>query len=140
LSMSITLTENFQHNGPLMLIPGSHLQYAVCEGATPENNFLTSLKAQRYGIPSNTCLQSMVEKGGIESVVGKPGSVTIFDCNLMHGSNSNITPHARSNAFFVYNALSNRVLRPFSDLDPRPEHICSRKTISPIISTAKVLK
>jgi len=138
LSISISLTENFHHNGPLMFVPGSHLQYAVCEGSTPKNHFLSSLKAQEYGIPSNDCLQTLIEKGDIVSIVSKPGSVTVFDCNLIHGSNSNITPHARSNAFFVYNSVNNKVVSPFSGLLPRPEHICSRNKINPIISTAKV--
>ena len=132
LSMSITLTENFDCNGPLMLIPGSHKQYVVCEGETPENHHLASLKKQEYGVPSDDCLKILAAQGGIVSATGKPGSVIVFDCNMMHGSNGNITPFPRSNAFFVYNALSNKVVNPFSAQAPRPEHICARKNIIPI--------
>lgn len=32
LSISLTLTENYEYNGPLMVIPGSHKVYATCEG------------------------------------------------------------------------------------------------------------
>ncbi|MFT5118667.1 MAG: ectoine hydroxylase [Kiritimatiellia bacterium] len=129
LSMSITLTENFEYNGPLMLIPRSHKQYVVCEGETPENHYLASLKKQEYGVPSDDCLKSLVTQGDIVSVTGKPGSVIVFDCNTMHGSNGNITPFPRANVFFVYNALSNKVGKPFSALKPRPEHICARENI-----------
>lgn len=132
LSMSITLTENFDCNGPLMLIPGSHKQYVVCEGETPKDHYLTSLKKQEYGVPSDDCLETLVAQGGIVSAAGKPGSVIVFDCNLMHGSNGNITPFPRSNAFFVYNALSNKVVNPFCAQTPRPEHVCTRKNIIPI--------
>lgn len=70
LSMSITLTENFEHNGPLMLIPGSHKQYVVCEGETPDNHYLASLKKQEYGVPSDSCLKTLVKEEGIVSAHG----------------------------------------------------------------------
>ena len=132
LSMSITLTENFDHNGPLMLIPGSHKQYVVCEGETPDKHYLASLKKQEYGVPADNCLEALVAQGGIVSATSKPGSVIVFDCNVMHGSNGNITPFPRSNVFFVYNAISNKVVKPFCEKAPRPEHICTRENIRPI--------
>lgn len=132
LSMSITLTENFVYNGPLMLIPRSHRDYAVCTGETPENHFKKSLKAQEYGVPDDAILSSWVEQHGIEVATGKPGSIIVFDCNTMHGSNGNITPAPRSNAFFVYNAMSNRVVEPFCNQQPRPEYIAAREHIEPV--------
>ncbi|HCO60253.1 MAG TPA: ectoine hydroxylase [Porticoccaceae bacterium] len=136
LSMSITLTDNDCNNGPLMLIPGSHRYYAVCEGETPENHFESSLKKQQYGVPSDACLSQLVERGGIYTATSSPGSVIIFDCNTMHGSSSNITPYPRSNAFFVYNAISNRLQSPFCDRPPRPEYISARENITPLIVAA----
>jgi ectoine hydroxylase len=65
LSVSISLTENFDNNGPLMLIPESHKQYVVCEGETPENNYLASLKKQKNGVPSDACLKNLVTQGGM---------------------------------------------------------------------------
>lgn len=132
LSMSITLTENYSYNGPLMLIPKSHFQYVVCEGETPENHFRSSLKKQEYGVPKDHLLKQLINEGGIVTVTGKPGSVTLFDSNIMHGSNGNITPFPRSNIFFVYNALSNRVIRPFCNRPPRPEYICTRNNTQPL--------
>jgi ectoine hydroxylase len=132
LSMSITLTENNACNGALMLIPGSHKSYVSCEGLTPENHFRDSLRKQEYGVPSDALLKQLVKEGGIVTADAKPGSVIVFDCNTMHGSNSNITPWPRSNAFFVYNAMSNRVVEPFCELEPRPEYICTRQDICPV--------
>lgn len=129
LSMSIALTDNFESNGPLMLIPGSHKKYVVCAGETPENHFKVSLKKQEYGVPDDDSLTELADAGGIVSAKGKAGSVIIFDCNVMHGSNGNITPRPRSNVFFVYNAVSNRVEKPFCNQPPRPEYICSRQNI-----------
>ncbi|HBA32561.1 MAG TPA: ectoine hydroxylase [Gammaproteobacteria bacterium] len=132
VSMSITLTDNIAENGPLMLIPGSHRYFAVCEGITPENHHLASLKKQEYGTPTETCLKTLVEQGGLASTVCEKGSVIVFDCNTIHGSNSNMTPFPRSNVFFVYNALSNQVVTPFCAQPPRPEHLCARQNIEPI--------
>ena len=136
LSMSITLTENYQCNGPLMLIPGSHRHFVACEGFTPEDHYRSSLQRQEYGIPNDEQLRHLVDQNGIITATGKPGSVILFDCNLMHGSNGNITPFPRSNAFFVYNALCNQVQAPYAGTKPRPEYICSRDHIEPLGSTS----
>ena len=132
LSMSITLTENTPNNGPLMLIPGSHKSYVVCTGETPANHFKASLKKQEYGVPEDDLLARLATQSGIVAAAAKPGSVIVFDCNAMHGSNSNITPDPRSNVFFVYNAISNRVVEPFCDQPPRPEYLAAREHIHTI--------
>ncbi|WP_417221893.1 ectoine hydroxylase [Amphritea sp.] len=132
LSMSITLTENFDFNGPLMLVPGSHRQFAACAGETPDDHFKASLKKQEYGVPSDDQLKQLIGRGSIVTAKCKPGSVIVFDCNVLHGSNGNITPAPRSNVFFVYNALTNRVGEPFCHQPARPEYICSRQHIVPL--------
>ena len=132
LSISVSLTDNTPHNGPLLVMPGSHKHYVVCEGETPPDNYQMSLKAQETGVPSDENLTRLAEMGGLVDTAGPAGSVLIFDSNLMHGSNSNITHLPRSNAFFVYNALSNAVEDPFCDQAPRPEFIATREQITPL--------
>jgi ectoine hydroxylase len=126
LSMSVLLAENTPHNGPLMLIPGSHRQYLTCVGETPEDHYHQSLKRQEYGVPDEDSLAELAHEYGIVAPTGKPGSVVIFDCNIMHGSNGNITPFPRANAFLVYNAVSNRLEAPFGVDKPRPAFIAAR--------------
>jgi ectoine hydroxylase len=58
--------------------------------------------------------------------------VILFDCNTLHGSNGNITPFPRSNAFFVFNAWSNRPQRPFAAAKRRPEFLGARAPEAPI--------
>ena len=58
--------------------------------------------------------------------------MVFFDCNTMHGSNSNISPFARSNVFFVYNSVENALTRPYCGLKPRPEHIAARASFEAI--------
>ena len=135
LSMSVLLAENTPHNGPLMLIPGSHRQYLTCVGETPEDHYRQSLKRQEYGVPDEDSLAELAHHHGIVAPTGKPGSVVIFDCNIMHGSNGNITPFPRANAFMVYNAVSNRLTAPFGVDKPRPEFIAARgepEAITPV--------
>lgn len=126
LSMSILLAENTPHNGPLMLIPGSHRTFLTCVGKTPEDHYRMSLKRQEYGVPDGDSLAELAHAHGIVAPVGKPGTVVIFDCNIMHGSNGNITPFPRANAFLVYNAVSNALGTPFGVDKPRPDFIAAR--------------
>ena len=126
VSVSVTLSENSHLNGPLMLIPGSHKTYISCVGRTPDQHYKTSLKQQEYGVPDETSVAEMARAGGVMAPTGRAGSVVIFDCNTMHGSNSNITPFPRTNAFFVYNACGNALVEPYGERDARPEFIAGR--------------
>jgi ectoine hydroxylase len=126
LSCSILLTDNNESNGPLMLIPGSHCHFISCVGETPDDHYKKSLKKQDYGVPDEALLRQLCDRGGIASCKGRAGSVVFFDCNTMHGSNSNITPYPRSNVFFVYNSMENQLLAPIGSLKPRPEFVATR--------------
>lgn len=132
LSCSISLTPNTPHNGPLMVIPGSHTAFLACVGETPENHYQASLRKQEYGVPDDANLTRMAQAGGIQAPTGNAGMVTFFDCNIMHGSNSNITPLARSNVFIVLNSIENTLEAPFCGLAPRPQFIANRKDFSAV--------
>ena len=132
LSMSVLLTPNTPNNGPLMLIPGSHRSFLTCVGETPADHYLSSLKKQEYGVPDQWNLARLAHEHGIVAPTGKPGTVILFDCNTMHGSNGNITPFPRSNAFMVYNAVSNRLERPYAAPRPRPDFIAARE-VEPLV-------
>lgn len=129
LSCTILLTDNDEFNGPLLLIPGSHRHFISCVGETPDNHYEKSLKKQEIGVPDEAALRTLADAGGIVSAKGKAGSVIFFDCNTMHGSNSNITPYPRSNVFVVYNSMDNQLEPPQAGLAPRPEFIAARRDI-----------
>lgn len=126
LSMAIALYENTPANGPVMMIPGSHRQFIACPGGTPENHYKQSLRQQMYGVPDETAIAFLAEQGGIELAAGPAGTITVFDSNIMHGSNSNISPLPRSNLFAVYNSAENMLEEPFGNLQPRPDFIAHR--------------
>lgn len=133
LSVSVALTENYAFNGPLMVIPGSHRTFVSCAGATPEHHYKESLKKQELGTPSAQHLKRLADRGGIVAPTGAAGSALFFDCNVMHGSGSNITPYPRSNAFFVYNSVENQLDDPTCGLAPRPAHVAARGSRRPLV-------
>lgn len=126
LSVSILLTPNTEHNGPLLLIPGSHRRYVRCVGETPPEHFKQSLKNQQYGVPDRAALTELVRRTPIASVTGPAGTAVFFDCNAMHGSAGNITPLPRHNVFLVFNSVENRLVAPFGGTPPRPEFLAER--------------
>nr|WP_159888257.1 ectoine hydroxylase [Paenibacillus puerhi] len=127
LSCSIALEDNFSFNGPLMVVPGSHKKFISCVGETPDDHYKDSLRRQQYGVPDQGTLTDLVREHGIDTPVGKAGSIVFFDCNIMHGSNSNISPMPRSNVFMVFNSEENRLEAPYSGQKPRPEYIAARQ-------------
>lgn len=131
LSMSLLLAENTPNNGPLMVIPGSHRVFVTCVGKTPQDHYKDSLRKQEYGVPDEDSLAELAHRHGIVAPTGSPGTVIVFDCNIMHGSNGNITPFPRSNAFFVFNAVSNALEAPFAAEKPRPDFVAARE-VAPI--------
>ena len=129
LSVSVLLTENTEFNGPLMLVPRSHLLYVRCVGQTPPEHYKQSLEKQDYGVPSRDALAHLIERGGLTSVKGPAGSVVMFDCNTMHASAGNLSPFARTNIFMVYNSVENRLAAPYGGLPPRPPFISEPEPI-----------
>jgi ectoine hydroxylase len=126
VSISISLTDNHSWNGPLMIMPGSHRTYVSCAGATPDDNYKSSLVQQQAGTPDHDSLTRLVERHGIDVLEGRAGGATMFDCNCMHGSNGNITPAPRSNVFIVFNSVENACVEPFAATQPRPGFIGAR--------------
>jgi ectoine hydroxylase len=128
LSASITLTDNYPFNGPLMVIPGSQRTFVTTVGETPDDHYKASLKKQEIGVPDHDSLRGLVDRHGeIRQLTGKAGSVVFFDCNIMHGSASNISPFPRSNVFLVFNSVDNAVEEPFAASSRRPEFIAARE-------------
>ncbi|WP_075880630.1 ectoine hydroxylase [Vreelandella massiliensis] len=123
VSASLILTKNHEFNGPLMLIPGSHEKFVPCLGETPEDNHKSSLKAQEVGVPGPQALTELVKEHGIEAPKGEAGGLLLFDCNVLHASNANLSPDPRSNVFFVYNRPDNRCQAPFAAPKQRPSFL-----------------
>ncbi|GAA1172546.1 ectoine hydroxylase [Nesterenkonia xinjiangensis] len=126
VSISISLTDNYSFNGPLMIMPGSHKHYISAAGGTPEDNFKQSLVMQGAGVPDPDTLTEFADRFGIDVLEGPAGGAIMFDSNCMHASNGNVTPYSRSNVFIVYNSVENTPVEPFAAPAPRPAFLGSR--------------
>ncbi|MGO1172786.1 MAG: ectoine hydroxylase [Actinomycetaceae bacterium] len=125
VSISISLTDNYSFNGPLMIMPGSHRKYISCVGGTPEDNYKQSLVMQGAGTPDPQTLTELADTHGIDVLEGVAGGAVMFDSNCMHASNGNVTPYSRSNVFIVYSSVENTTVAPFAAASPRPEFVGS---------------
>ena len=125
VSLSLSLTDNYSFNGPLMIMPGSHKRYISCVGGTPEDNYRKSLIMQGAGPPDRQTLSDFADEYGIDVLEGAAGGAIMFDSNCMHASNGNVTPFSRSNIFIVYNSVENACVEPFAAPKPRPEFVGS---------------
>ncbi|QNP68594.1 ectoine hydroxylase [Streptomyces roseirectus] len=126
VSVSIALTPNYDTNGALMIMPGSHRTFLGCAGETPRDNYKRSLQMQDAGTPSPDALTRLADAHSIRLFTGPAGSAVWFDCNAMHGSGDNITPYPRSNLFIVFNSTENPATDPFAAPVRRPDFIGAR--------------
>jgi ectoine hydroxylase len=131
VSCSIALTDNHAHNGPLMIMPGSHRTFVACVGETPADHYRESLREQEIGTPDPDSLTTLADRHGIATLTGPAGTATFFDSNCMHGSPNNISPYPRSNIFLVFNSVENALVEPFAAPGRRPEYIAAR-TFDPV--------
>ena len=83
-------------------------------------------------MPDPDSLERLARSRGIAAPTGPAGSAVFFECNTMHGSNSNISPFPRTNVFFVYNSVENRLADPYCGLPPRPDHVAARRDVAPL--------
>jgi ectoine hydroxylase len=126
VSVSISLTDNYSFNGPLMIMPGSHKSYISCVGETPQDNYKSSLVMQGAGTPDKGTLTRFADEFGIDVLEGPAGGAIMFDSNCMHASNGNVTPFSRSNVFIVYNSVENACVEPYAAPAPRPDFLGAR--------------
>lgn len=130
VSLSLALTDNTEHNGSLMVMPGSHRVFVSCVGDTPDEHYKSALQDQKIGTPDDVSLGMLAEKHGIEQLNGEAGSATWIDCNVMHGTNGNITPFARANLVVAFNSVENECGDPFRADEARPDFLA--RDVEPI--------
>ncbi|MEU2059149.1 ectoine hydroxylase [Streptomyces sp. NPDC013455] len=133
LSLSVALTDNGPHNGPLMIIPGAHRTFVPSAGETPPDYHRTSLRGKNLpaGPADRAAVTALAREFGIRQFTGPAGSATAFDANSLHASAPNVSPFPRTNLFVVYNSVENRIGTPYAAPRPRPAYLASR-TFTPV--------
>ena len=115
MNVALFLEEANEFNGPLMFIPGSH------KGGVLNAGHDTQTTSYPLWTVDNDTITRLVERGGIVAPKGKPGSMLMFHCNLVHASGSNLTPWNRTIVYLSLCAVSNHI-RQYK----RPEYIAHR--------------
>ncbi|WP_052398223.1 phytanoyl-CoA dioxygenase family protein [Streptomyces sp. NRRL F-5123] len=125
VNVGVLLDEVTEFNGPVVFAPGSHHQGAI-QGGPPARE----AASQQHLDPDDIALTAeeltgLVDRYGMESVKGTPGTVMLFHPEIVHGSAANISPFPRKLLIMTYNDCSNAP-RPLGL--PRPEYIVCRDT------------
>ncbi|HMA51188.1 MAG TPA: phytanoyl-CoA dioxygenase family protein [Magnetospirillaceae bacterium] len=124
VNVQISLNDALPENGPLMLIPGSHLHYIPRLGEAAAERAQMSMSGT-----DSASLVGLIERNGIFTATHSAGTMVLFDCNMLHGSNGNITPQPRVTLNIVYNSVDNRPAAvPFGGDRPRPSFLAARGT------------
>lgn len=112
----IMLDEPTPMNGCLYFIPGSHRR------ASLESEFNDATGYKFYVVPKQRMLDLMKDSPEPQAIVGKPGTVVFFDCNIVHASGHNLSRHDRWQVYLVYNLVANK---PGDVANPRPDYVRS---------------
>ncbi len=118
MSALIMLDRNTLYNGSVMLIAGSH-KWGVLDHYSDE----TTTSYKQWCITPDDLRKHITDENEIVPVVGEPGDVCFFDCNIVHGSNHNFSPVPRRSMIYAYGAMDNQ---PSGVEKPRPDWVVSR--------------
>lgn len=130
VSAMIPLDENTYANGALMVLRGSHKYFVSTAEPTQIASAEENFSDQVEGIPSANAIHHMMDLGcEIVTLECDPGDLVLFDCNTLHVSNPNVTPFYRTNMFFVFNNVENKIVAPFSGQAPRPDEMGRRENL-----------
>lgn len=146
LNAVIFLDEVNEFNGPLYLIPGSHVEGVIdCLSSdkplaseiepTYESSpaWINNLTANLKYALTKEVVAGLVSRYGLVAPKGPAGSVLFFHSNTVHASSSNISPFDRTTVIVSFNSVENV---PISTAPPRPEFIVSRDA-RPIVPVAE---
>ena len=102
LNLHIFLDEVTEFNGPLMFIPGSHI-----DGPAPTSLDIATTSYPLWTVQSDV-VGPLAERGGLFCPKGPAGTVLIFGDAMVHGSPPNMSPWQRRIFSLIVNPVSNR--------------------------------
>lgn len=120
----VVVDDNTVENGCVNFIPKSHNSFISCPSVgnvNPDNEF----SEQTEGVPSDLMIDKIKKKYNSDAfnAVCNSGDLVLFDCNTLHYSGGNNTDNKRTNVYFVFNQIDNRLVKPFNGGDNRPEEM-----------------
>lgn len=131
INVLVFLDEVTEFNGPLLLIPKSHLHGMISPAAEAADPMVASgpeswarhVSADLKYTLDKELIRRLVSEHGIVAPKGVAGSVLLFDPNICHASATNMSPYDRRVAIVTYNHIANR---PTRKENLRPEFLSAR--------------
>lgn len=118
VSVMVFIDRATVNSGCLLIVPGSH------KWGRQEHYVDTSTTSYKQWCIDAETLKQKLKDDQIQHIVGEPGDTLFFDCNLVHGSNHNMSPLPRRSWIVAYNDIDNKP-RPVPN--PRPDWAVSRR-------------
>ncbi|KAJ8136048.1 hypothetical protein OY671_010739, partial [Metschnikowia pulcherrima] len=106
MNIAVFLDEVMPINGPLMSVPKSQNT-----GDLKASHELATTSYPLWTSDEETVTR-LVKQGGIVAPTGKPGGMSMFHGNSVHGSSGNITPYPRKIVYSTSNSVSNYIRTP----------------------------
>lgn len=106
LMIAIYLNDVDATNGPLLVIPGSH-HHGHIDETHPDRN-PTGYTVVDIDRPA---IANLVAEHGIRAMTFNAGSVMFMNCNLVHASPENLTPHRRTIVYVNANSVQNKITK-----------------------------
>jgi ectoine hydroxylase len=138
LTAVLFIEEVNEFNGPMLVIPGSHLDGMIdvdvhekyrrpaANGNAAQPAWAPTLTADlKYKIEKQILLQLMNNRS-IKSITGPAGTLMFFHGNMFHASSNNLSPWDRISIFASYNSVANA---PQVNASSRPLYIAERNCV-----------
>ncbi len=126
VNIALCLDDVTEFNGPLIFIPGSHVDFEA-EIKVDGSKETTHVDPLAYS-PSMGDMRRLINDHGMVSPKGPAGSVVFFHSEVIHGSSTNMSPFPRRLLIVTYNDVDNA---PKSE-KPRSEYII-RPVTAPLV-------
>jgi len=123
LNVVVYLDDVFEGSGELKVIPKSHNHFLAREAQDVQIDYSLEGSASSDLLFSFSTdeLEMFSSSYGIDSTIGRKGSLLIFDPNLIHGSGSSSIDYSRKIMILTFNACSNIPL----EQSKRPNYLCN---------------
>ncbi|MEU1819034.1 phytanoyl-CoA dioxygenase family protein [Streptomyces roseifaciens] len=122
VNVALLLDDCTEFNGPVIFLRGSHTLGTLERDRVAAGDGTGHIDPDRYALSPRE-LSGVVERHEMVAPKAGRGSVLFFSPQLVHGSNTNVSPHPRRLLILTYNPVP-QAPRPAGE--PRPEYLVGR--------------
>ncbi|MFF4189629.1 phytanoyl-CoA dioxygenase family protein [Nonomuraea sp. NPDC001831] len=135
VNIAILLDDAHEHNGPVVLVPGSHRLGPLWNAAEDEDDSAADWRVNMRAslpltVPGEVASRLAAERG-TEVLTGPPGTIYVFHPCIVHSSSANLSADRRALLIISYNSVTNLPRHP-----NRPEFLVDRDS-TPIVKLGR---